>query len=201
MKNKLKDCEKVYSKSWNRASEILKNDGVVVLPTDTLYGILGSALSKKAVRKIYEIKGRDETKPFIVLVNSFSQLEIFGIKIDEIKAKILEKFWPGKVSVILPCQLKKFEYLHLGGKSIAFRMIGKRNKNLFKLISLVGPVVAPSVNKQGEKPAETISEARAYFLDKIQSYINVGKRVSKPSTLIRLEGEKIVVLRQGEVKV
>lgn len=201
MKNKLKDCEKVYSKSWNRASEILKNDGVVVLPTDTLYGILGSALSKKAVRKIYEIKGRDETKPFIVLVNSFSQLEIFGIKIDEIKAKILEKFWPGKVSVILPCQLKKFEYLHLGGKSIAFRMIGKRNKNLFKLISLVGPVVAPSVNKQGEKPAETISEARAYFLDKIQSYINVGKRVSKPSTLIRLEGEKVVVLRQGEVKV
>jgi L-threonylcarbamoyladenylate synthase len=201
MKNKLKDCKKVYSKSWNRASEILKNDGVVVLPTDTLYGILGSALSKKAVRKIYEIKGRDETKPFIVLVNSFSQLEIFGIKIDEIKAKILEKFWPGKVSVILPCQLKKFEYLHLGGKSIAFRMIGKRNKNLFKLISLVGPVVAPSVNKQGEKPAETISEARAYFLDKIQSYINVGKRVSKPSTLIRLEGEKIVVLRQGEVKV
>ena len=201
MKNKLKDCEKVYSKSWNRASEILKNDGVVVLPTDTLYGILGSALSKKAVRKIYEIKGRDETKPFIVLVNSFSQLEIFGIKIDEIKAKILEKFWPGKVSVILPCQLKKFEYLHLGGKSIAFRMIGKRNKNLFKLISLVGPVVAPSVNKQGEKPAETISEARAYFLDKIQSYINVGKRVSKPSTLIRLEGEKVIVLRQGEVKV
>jgi len=188
-------------KDWQKAEEILKKDGVVVLPTDTLYGIIGSALSKKAVRKIYEIKGRDETKPFIVLINSFSQLKIFGVKIDETQAKILEKFWPGKVSVILPCQLKKFEYLYLGGKSIAFRMIGKGNRNLFNLISLAGPLVAPSVNRQGERPAETIREARKYFSNKIQIYINVGKRISKPSTLIKLENGAVIVLRQGEVKV
>ena len=187
--------------NWKKAEEFLKNDEVVVLPTDTLYGIIGSALSKKAVRKIYDIKGRDKTKPFIVLINSISQLKIFGIKIDEEQAKIFSKFWPGKVSVVLPCNLKKFEYLHLGGNGIAFRMIGKRNRNLFNIISSVGPLVAPSVNRQGEKPAETIKEATGYFSEKIQCYVNVGKRTSKPSTLIKLIGNEIVVLRQGEVKI
>ncbi len=187
--------------NWKKAEEFLKNDGVVVLPTDTLYGIIGSALSKKAVNKIYEIKGRDKTKPFIVLINSISQLKIFGIKTSEEQAKILEKFWPGKVSAVLPCQQKKFEYLHLGSGGIAFRMIGKRNRNLFNIISSVGPLVAPSVNRQGEKPAETIKEAKEYFSLKIQCYVDVGKRISKPSTLIKLVGNEIIVLRQGEVKI
>lgn len=188
-------------KDWNKVEEILENNGIVVLPTDTLYGIIGSALSKKAVGKIYEIKGRNETKPFIVLINSLEQLSIFDIKINKEQAKILEKFWPGKVSVILSCGLNKWKYIHRGEKSIAFRMIGKVNRNLFNLISLTGPLVAPSVNKQGEMPAETVREAKKYFSNKIQVYINAGKRVSKPSTLIKLEKGAVIVLRQGEVKV
>lgn len=188
-------------KDWIKAAEILKNDGIIVIPTDTLYGVIGSATSKKAVKKIYDLKGRRETKPFIVLINSYEQLKNFGIKVEKSQAKILEKFWPGKVSVILPCKIKKWEYVHRGLESIAFRMIGKRNKNLFELISIVGPLVAPSANKEGDNPAETILEAERYFGDKIQFYINGGKRHLKPSTLVMLLNDKIEILRQGEIKI
>lgn len=185
---------------WLKAKRILEEDGVVILPTDTLYGIIGRALSKKAVERIYVIKGRSENKPFIVLINSYEDLKTFGIKVNEDQAKILGKFWPGKVSVILPCKLAKWKYLHRGHESLAFRMIGKRNKNLFDLINKVGPLVAPSVNIQNEKPAETISEARKYFGEKIDLYINTGRKVSFPSTLVRIN-EKIEILRQGSVKI
>ncbi len=186
---------------WEKAEEFLKNDGVVVLPTDTLYGIIGSALSKQVIEKIYKIKGRNENKPFIVLINSLKQLEIFGLKIGDREAKILEKFWPGKVSIILPCKLSKWKYIHRGTNTIAFRMIGIKNKNLFSLINKVGALVAPSVNKEGGKPAENISEAKKYFGKQIDLYINLGTKKSKPSSLIKFDSNKWHVLRQGEKKI
>ena len=202
----------VNKNPWKQAEKILNNAGlsampahagqagIVVLPTDTLYGIVGSALSKKAVSRIYKIKGRSENKPFIVLINSYKQLEIFGVKITEDQAKILKKFWPGKVSIILPCKLEKWRYLHRKTNSIAFRMIGKRNKNLFNLINKVGPVVAPSANPQGMPSAKTTKEAKNYFSPKQglgpDLYINVGKRDTSPSKLLKYENGKFMVVRK-----
>lgn len=187
--------------NWQKAEEILKNGGVVVLPTDTLYGIIGRALSKKAVKRIYEVKGRDKSKPFIVLITSYKHLEIFGVEVGKEQAKFLEKFWPGKVSVVLPCHSKAFEYLCRGTKSIAFRMIGFKNKNLFNLLKKVGPLVAPSANNEGGKPAETVKEARNYFGNDVDLYINGGERKLNPSTLIKLENNNFVILRQGAKKI
>jgi L-threonylcarbamoyladenylate synthase len=154
------------------------------------------------VERIYEIKGRTESKPFIVLITSYKDLETFSIKIDKGPAKFLEKIWPGKVSVILPCKLAKFKYIHRGTNGIAFRMIGKKNKNLFNLINKVGPLVAPSANPEGLPPAETIRKAEEYFSHKqglgVDMYINGGNRKLKPSTLVKLENGNFIVLRQGE---
>ena len=186
---------------YQTAENILENDGVVVLPTDTLYGLVANVKSKKAVEKIYKIKERDKSKALIVLISSLKDLDIFDIKIDKEQAKILEKFWPGKVSVILPCKNNKWKYIHRGTKSIAFRMIGERNKNLFNLIKKVGPLVAPSANKESGKPAETIKEAKNYFGDKVDIYIDGGKKIDEPSTLIGFDNKKIEIIRQGSVKI
>jgi L-threonylcarbamoyladenylate synthase len=185
--------------NWQKATEILKNDGVVILPTDTLYGIVGKALSKKTVERIYKIKGRDEKKPFLVLISSYKDLELFGVKIGDKQAKILEKFWPGKVTVVLLCPSVKFEYLHRGAKSIAFRMIGPKNINLHNIIKKTGPLVAPSANPSDLKHAETITEARNYFGDKIDLYLSGGIKKGKSSTLVKFNNNKLIVLRQGEV--
>ena len=80
-------------------------------------------------------------------------------------------------------------------------MIGKRNKNLHDLLKKVGPIVAPSANIEGGKPAETIKDARGYFTDQVDLYINEGKKISKPSTLIRLKNGQFEILRQGVAKI
>lgn len=186
---------------WQKAIKILKKDGVVVLPTDTLYGLVGSVDSKKAVEKIYRIKERDKSKAFIVLIHSFKEVEKFGIKIDKDQAKIFSKFWPREVSILLSCKNPKFKYIYRSTNEIAFRMIGKKHKNLHDLIKKVGPIVAPSANRESEKPAENIKQAKEYFGDNVDFYINYGKRVGEPSTLIRIKNGKTEILRQGKVKI
>lgn len=184
----------------NKTIKILKQGGIIVAPTDTIYGVLGSALNKKTVENIYKVRARDKGKPCIVLISSFGQLKNFGIEVSNEQKKSLETFWPGKVSVVLDCKDKKFSYLHRGTKTIAFRMIGPKNKNLHNVIEKLGPLSAPSANPQGLEPAKNISQAKKYFGDKVDLYINGGTKISKPSTLIRFKGGEIEILRQGSVK-
>ena len=186
---------------WQKTIKILINGGVAVIPTDTLYGLVASAYSKKAVEKIYKIKERDKSKALIVLIHSLKDLEKFDIKIDKDQAKILKKFWPREISVLLSCKSPLFRYIHRGTGEIAFRMIGKKHKNLHNLIKKVGPIVAPSANKESDNPAENIKQAKEYFGDKVDYYINYGKRMGEPSTLIRVKNNKVEILRQGKVKI
>ncbi|MCX6753356.1 MAG: L-threonylcarbamoyladenylate synthase [Candidatus Nomurabacteria bacterium] len=176
----------------------LKKDGIGIIPTDTLYGIVGSAFSKKAVEKIYKIKGRDENKPFIVLISSIKDLEKFGIqhpyKLEFVR--MLEKFWPGKVSVILSCS--KYKYLHRGENAIAFRLPNK--KSLIELIKKTGPLVAPSANPQGMIPASNIKEAKKYFGDNVDFYVAGGTLKSKPSTLIKINKNGEIEVLRGKLK-
>lgn len=198
MKN---DWQKVYPNDWVRAKEVLKKGGVAFIPTDTIYGILASAFDKKAVERVYKIRGRDKDKPCIVLISSFSDLKKFSIILDEKQKEFLEKVWPGKVSVILPCSSEKLKYLHRGKKSIAFRMIGPRNKNLFNILKSVGPVIAPSANPQGMPPATKRSEAKKYFGKSVDAYVCIGTKISKPSTLVEYKKGELVILREGAVKI
>jgi L-threonylcarbamoyladenylate synthase len=186
---------------WKKAEDALKKGGVAVIPTDTLYGLVASAFNKKAVERVYKIRGRDKNKPCIVLISSFIDLKKFEVSINDEQKKFLESVWPGKVSVVLPCTSKKLDYLHRGTKTIAFRMIGPRNKNLLKILKSVGPLVAPSANPQGLPPAKKRSEARKYFGKEVDAYVCVGTKDSKPSTLIEYKKGKLFIIREGAVKI
>ena len=169
----------------SEAAKILKNKGVGILPTDTIYGLVGSALAQKTVERIYKLRKRNLKKPMIILIGSFKDLEKFKIKLDKRLKKILTKFWPGPVSIILPCSFKEFSYLHRGGKSLAFRL--PKNKNLIKILLKTGPLVAPSANPEGLKSAIDIAEAKKYFKNKVDFYINKGKIKSKPSIILEVK--------------
>ena len=178
--------------------KILKNGGVGVMPTDTLYGLIGSAFSRMAVERIYEIKKRNKRKPLIVLISSINDLENFGVNVNKEQAKILKKFWPGEVSIILPCTSIKFKYLHRGTKSIAFRF--PKNKSLIEILKKTGPLVAPSANHENLKPAENIKQAKKYFEDIIDFYLSNGTLERKPSTLIKLEKNGQIKILRGIIK-
>lgn len=175
--------------------KILKDGGIGILPTDTLYGLVGKAESKIAVNRIYKVKGRDDGKPLIVLISSFSDLKKFGIILDSKTKKFLEKIWPAKVSVILECKNNRFKYLHRGTNTLAFRF--PRKKSLIEILKKTGPLVAPSANLQGLPPALTIPEAKKYFGSNVDFYISEGKKVSKPSTLVSFIDGELKIIRQG----
>lgn len=189
------------NKDWKKVEDVLGAGGIAVIPTDTIYGIVARALDKRAVEHIYSVRGRDEKKPCIILVSSYEDLNTLGIKLDKNQKEFLNKNWPGQVSIVLPCNLKKFEYLHRGTNTLALRMVGGRNKHLLDLIKKVGPIIAPSANPQGLPPARNRKEARKYFGDRVDAYVCYGTRDSKPSTLVDLSKGKVEILRQGKIKI
>lgn len=179
---------------------LLRDGGIAVIPTDTIYGVVARAQDKKVMEKLYALRRKTPEKPFIVLISSITELAGFGITPTPAVSRLLRTVWPGKVSVILPCRAKKFSYLHLGTEALAFRL--PKSKKLQALLKKTGPLVAPSANPEGEKPAETISEAKKYFGDNVDVYVSAGKKISgKPSTLVSLLTDTPKMLREGAVKI
>jgi L-threonylcarbamoyladenylate synthase len=166
--------------------EDIKKGKIGVIPTDTIYGIVCSAMNKRSVERLYKIRRRNLKKPMIIIISSIKDLELFNVKIDK---KITNKYWPGRVSIIVP--VKKFKYLHRGKNSLAFRL--PDNKDLIKLLKISGPIVAPSANMEGREPAQTIEKAFNYFQDKIDFYVDCGKLKSKPSKIISLKNNIEVI--------
>lgn len=130
----------------------------------------------------------------IILISDLEDLKKFGTKLSAKDRKILEKIWPAKISVILKCKSKKFEYLHRGSGAIAFRL--PDDKFLAKVLKISGPLVAPSANWEGEQPAKTIAEAKKYFGDEA-IYYDGGKITGESSTLVKLKNGKLEIIRKG----
>lgn len=181
------------SKNHNRNLAILlKKGGIAVIPTDTLYGIVVSALNRAAVENLYTIKKRDPQKPYIILISSLEDLELFGIKLSPSEESIVSEYWPGPVSIILECDNEEFAYLHRGKHSLAFRMPAK--DSLRELLKYTGPLVAPSANPEGQPPAKTIDQAVAYFGDSVAEHV-AGEITDRPSKIIKLTDGEVEILR------
>ncbi|MFM2357734.1 MAG: hypothetical protein RJA61_471 [Candidatus Parcubacteria bacterium] len=187
----------------NELKKKILGGGIAVIPTDTLYGLVAQALNMEVVSKIYSLKKRSPDKPFIILISSLTDVEQFGISLDLETKKILETYWPGKVSVILPISnleaQKRYEYLHRGTNSLAFRLPNKAD--LISLLKETGPLIAPSANPQAEKPAETIGEAQNYFKHEVDIYMDGGILQGEPSTLVEIKDGNVTVLRKGVVDI
>ena len=191
-------------KNLSQVAEWLASGKVGVIPTDTLYGIVGSALRRKTVERIYRLRRRNPQKPMIILIGDARAIARFGVQLDRPTAEVLKKMWPGKISVVLPivsrsAALKKFKYLHCGGRSLAFRL--PRPAWLRALLRKTGPLVAPTANLEGKPPAKTIRAAKEYFGDRVDFYVDVGQLRAKPSTLLEIKNGRTTVVRQGAVKI
>lgn len=173
----------------------LKPGAVGVLPTDTLYGLVCRAADEEAVRRLYDIKKRDG-KPGTVIAADVQQLVDLGIKARYLKP--VEHFWPGPISIVIPSH--ELAYIHLGKGSIALRI--PKDDELVKLLNQTGPLLTTSANMPGEQPANTVEEAKQYFGDSVDFYVDGGDLSGhEPSTIIRVVDDAIEVLREGAVKI
>jgi L-threonylcarbamoyladenylate synthase len=173
-------CTKVID---SEVIKLLQIGGVGLLPTDTIYGISAVASNRKAVQKIHELKGRDKNKPFIVLIGDLRQLKDLGV--NSLQEELVKKYWPAPLSVIF-------------NKNLAVRM--PANQELRILINKVGPIVSTSANPQGQEPAVSVTNAQKYFGIKLDFYVDAGELNNPPSTLVKVIGGKIKVIRKGVYK-
>jgi len=177
--------------------DILKNSGVGVIPTDTVYGLACSAFDEKAISRMFEIKGREENKPPVVLIADIKDLEKFEAQLSE-KAKILiTKFWPGPVSIILPIK-KELSYLDKG-LGLAIRL--PDDESLRAFLIQTGPLATTSANLKDQPPARNTEEAKRYFGRRVDFYEEGCNLPQTASTLVRIKGDKVEVLRQGKMKI
>ena len=155
--------------------KVLQNGGIAVIPTDTIYGVVGRADLPATVARIYKIKNRAPEKQCIILIGDWSETKKFGV--DSSKFKILETDEP--TSFILD--------------GIAFRRPQKPEFQDFLLQT--GPLIAPSANPEGLSPAQNISEAQNYFGDAVDFYEDGGTLTGRASKIIKLgsDGAQILV--------
>jgi len=186
------DMVNAASINWDEAAKRLARGEVGVVPTDTLYGIVGSALKPATVEHIYGLRRRELNKPLIVLIGGWDDFDRLQIQIPDRTRNLLNKVWPGPVSVVVSTLSPALEYLHRGTDSIAFRMPAK--PELRKLLREVGPLVAPSANSAGEPPALNVDEAFGHFGEQV-FYLDEGSLSNPASALVDARVEPMKILR------
>lgn len=192
--------------SAQKTAEILKNGGITIIPTDTVYGFSGivdlklSAENFKTDCKIRAIKGREETKPLIQLIAKPEDIKLYSD--DKIPETLLSK-WPGALTIIV--RIKEGAALAENAvpqsRTVAFRCPG--DEWLRKVIELCGgPIYSTSVNKSGCPVLETPAQIIQTFGSQADLIVQDGNKTGAlPSTLVMLENGSIKILRQGAVKV
>ena len=180
-----------------KSVEIIENGGVIIFPTDTVYGIGCNPYDANAVKKIYEIKSREKIKSLPVLASSIQIVKQISI-IDEFTEKIIKKYWPGPLTLILKLKDKNLkESLNLEDK-IAVRI--PNSVCTLKLLNKCNLLVGTSANVSGDSsftdPQECMKNVKNYDV-----FVDGGTITSKgESTIIEIENEKIHVIREGALK-
>ncbi|WP_083943550.1 L-threonylcarbamoyladenylate synthase [Caldicellulosiruptor naganoensis] len=191
--------EKIDYNELSKAAQILRDGGLVAFPTETVYGLGANALLREAVDKIFVAKGRPQDNPLIVHISSIEMLEMCAEIPDKRVYKLIERLWPGPLTIVLPKKECIPDNVTAGLDTVGIRM--PSNKIALELIKLAGvPVAAPSANVSG-KPSPT--EAQHVIEDlfgKVDVIIDGGKcSFGLESTVIDLSTSKPYILRLGAV--
>ena len=171
--------------------KVLKENGVVIMPTDTIYGMVGRAQNESVINRIYAIRKRNPSKPCIILIGNIGELEKFSVTLSEEQKNVIKNF-SVPTSFVLDCQDEKFAYLHRGTKTLAFRL--PASQSLRDLLLKVGPLLAPSANLETVPPNENVQDARKYFGDSVDLYVDGGTIKNKASKLIKLSKDGTVTI-------
>lgn len=179
------------------AAEVILRGGLVAIPTDTIYGLAGNGLDADAVARIYDVKGRPSEKALILLVPGLNTAKAFCAGIPESARILAETFWPGPLSMILPCNDTVPGIVTAGGGTVGLRC--PDHPKALELLRLVQvPLAAPSANFSGSPPPKTAQEVLEYFDGRIDCVIDGGRcPLGLESTIVDLTAASFRVLRHG----
>lgn len=184
------------------AVKVLKNGGIVIFPTDTAIGIGCKMNDEKAVERLFKIRRRPKTKAVPVLVDSVSMARTYVKEIPHDVEKLMKKYWPGALTLILQCNKVKVPSLvRGGGQTLGVRM--PNHEIILKIISEVAvPILGPSANFSGEKTPYSFEDLNPELVKQADYVLNgkVGLE-RKVSTVIDCTVTPWKVIREGAVKI
>ena len=190
--------EKIILKEIENAAKIIKNGGVVVFPTETVYGIGVDCLNEEAIKKLYKIKNRPFTQKTSILVGSIDMLYQYTQNISKIENELVRKFFPGPLTLVL--HKKRIPDLLTNNEEIVgFRM--PQNDIALKLIQEVGrPIATTSANISREPSSTSIEGAMLQFGENVDFYIDGGKaRIGIGSTVVQVIENVPHIIRKGSI--
>jgi len=170
------------------STEVIKRDGVVLIPTETVYGLSCRFNSPAAVKRVSEIKLRKMGKKFIVLISSRSQLGDLGLVMNRAADILADEFWPGPLTMILP---------DIRGNTLAVRYSSSVFIN--RLIDESGPIISTSANLSGQSSPALFSEIDKELLNRVDLAVNGGTLLGVPSTVLDVLQDSPRILRQGTI--
>ncbi|MGV3463815.1 MAG: L-threonylcarbamoyladenylate synthase, partial [Heyndrickxia sp.] len=182
------------------AANLLKQNEVVAFPTETVYGLGANAISDEAITKVYEAKGRPSDNPLIVHIADFSQLYNLVLEIPKTAEKLMEKFWPGPLTIIFKVKSKAVsKKVTAGLNTVGIRMPDHPLAlALIKAANL--PIAAPSANSSGKPSPTTAGHVRDDLNGRISGILDGGETgIGVESTVVDCTGEVPIILRPGGV--
>ena len=177
----------------------LRAGALIVFPTETLYGLGADALNFAAVEKVFQLKGRDPTNPFPVIVSDRAMLDQLVAAISPLAEKLMDHFWPGPLTLVLPARADIPPQLVNATGGIGVRI--SSHPIATEIVRALGrPLTATSANPSGQAGARTIAQAKDYFSGKIDIFVDGGELASiTGSTVAQVTASNVKIIRAGEI--
>lgn len=183
----------------NEAALVIKNGGVIAFPTQHLYGLGADAFNADAVSRVFEIKRRPDDKPLLVLIDKHYDLTLLVQQIPNAATRIIERFWPGAVTIVFKAKHILPINLTAGTEKIGVR-IPEHPVALALTAAVKGPITATSANIAGNSGCSLVSEMDPLITDKLDLIVDVGAlKGGMGSTVVDVTGDSPKILRQGAV--
>jgi L-threonylcarbamoyladenylate synthase len=182
----------------DRVRRVLGESGVIALPTESFYGLAVAPFDEQALTRLWQVKGRSEGKPILVLIGDGCQLEPFIRGIPSAANVLMNAFWPGPLTIVFPAAPGLSNAVTAGTGSIGIRFSAW--KPLRELLHRVGPVTGTSANRESDPPPRTAEEVQHTLGEALDLIIDAGPTPGgKPSTVIDVRGP-IRIIRDGSIE-
>ncbi|MBI3807442.1 MAG: threonylcarbamoyl-AMP synthase [Nitrospirae bacterium] len=177
---------------------VLGENGLIALPTESFYGLAVAPFDKQALARLWQVKGRSEGKPFLVLIGDGSQLGPFVQSIPPAATVLMNAFWPGPLTIVFPAAVGLSDAVTAGTGSVGIRLSAW--KPLRDLLRRVGPVTGTSANREGMPPPTTAEEVQHSLGNELDLIVDAGPTPGgRPSTVIDVRGP-IRIIRDGAIE-
>ena len=185
--------------AWEQAARIISDGGLIAFRTDTFYGLGADPLSRLAIRRIRQLKSREENKPILLLISDYDKVADFITKPSELFLSIASRYWPGPLTLVSDARYDIPEELTAGSETIGLRL--PDDDEVRSLVRACGgALTATSANPSGGQPARTAKDVETYFAAEIDLIIDGGDvTVLQPSTVLDLSGPQPRVIREGAI--